>query len=105
MVASSPVCKYGWNVSISEDGSRFYRAAWSSSQDAQSEEPGSGREGRSGAAWAWFTLQRERLLTFAPRRRQPAARGAPRRSRPTQIREIDGSRKRRTRQLAYNDPR
>jgi hypothetical protein len=74
MVASSPVCKYGWNVSISEDGSRFYRAAWSSSQDAQSEEPGSGREGRSGAAWAWFTLQRERLLTFAPRQAARRAR-------------------------------
>jgi len=58
MVASSPVRKNGWNVLSCEDPGPFYRAAWSSSQDPQSEEPGRGDPVR----WAWFTLQ---LLTFA----------------------------------------
>lgn len=63
-----------------------------------SEEQGSGREGRSGAAWAWFTLQR--LLTFgAPRASgSPPCATLPRATpgRPTQIREIDGGRQKET---------
>lgn len=94
MVASSPVCKYGWNVSISEDGSRFYRAAWSSSQDAQSAaEKSRAAAGRGDPELLGLGLPcKERLLTFAAAGSPPRARDAPDIMPTLQIREIDGSR-------------